>query len=87
MTSGGTSADIGEIRRRYRLIAAMGVSGDIVIIAVFWLLNVLPQDLLLMISALLLASGTMTAYLLVKVMPDRIARDRELARVEPARKE
>jgi len=65
----------------------MGLSGDLVITAALWLFGLLPQDLLVMISVLLLASGTMTAYLLVMVMPDRIARDRELARIEPAKKE
>jgi len=76
MTSGGTSTDIEEIRRRYRLIAVMGLSGDLVVIAVFWLLGVLSQDLLVIITALLVASGTAMSYLFVKVLPDRIARER-----------
>jgi len=65
----------------------MGLSGDLVVIAVFWLLGVLSQDLLVIITALLVASGTAMSYLFVKVLPDRIARDRELARIEPAKKE
>ena len=74
MTSGGTHTGIEDIRRRYKLIAMMGLSGDLVVIAVFWLLDVLPQDLLLIITALLVASGTTMSYLFVKVIPDRIAK-------------
>jgi len=87
MTSGGTSTDIEDTRRRYRLIAVVGLSGDLVVLAALWLFGALPQDLLVIITALLLASGTMTAYLLVKVMPDRISREREQARIESAGRE
>ena len=71
-------SDIEDIRRRYRLIAIMGLSGDLVVIAALWLVNVLPQDLLAIMTALLLASGTMMSYLLVKVFPDRIAKGKGL---------
>lgn len=54
----------------------MGLSGDLVVIAALWLLGALPQDLLVIITALLLASGTMMSYLFVKVFPDRIAKER-----------
>ena len=74
MTSGGTDTGIEDIRRRYKLMALMGLSGDLVVIAVFWLLDVLPQDLLLIITALLVASGTTMSYLFVKVLPGRIAK-------------
>jgi hypothetical protein len=79
MTSGGTYTDIEDIRRLYRLIAMMGLSGDLVVIAALWFVGVLPQDLLVIITALLLASGTMMSYLLVKVLPDRIAKEKGLA--------
>jgi hypothetical protein len=87
MTSGGTSTDIADIRRRFRLIAAMSLSGDIVVIAVFWLLGFLSQDLLVIITALLIASGTMTSYLFVKVLPERIVKQRGLAAIERTKKE
>ena len=87
MTSGGTSTDIEEIRRRYRLIAVMGLSGDLVVIAVFWLLGVLSQDFLVIITALLIASGTIASYFFVKVLPESIVKKRGLAAIERAKKE
>jgi len=76
VTSGGTFTDIEDIRRRYRLIAVVGLSGDLVVLAALWLFGALPQDLLVIITALLLASGTVMSYLFVKVFPDRIAKER-----------
>jgi threonine/homoserine/homoserine lactone efflux protein len=76
MTSEGTHTDIEDIRRRYRLIATMGLSGDLVVIAALWIVGVLPQDFLVIVTALLLAGATMMSYLFVKVLPDRIAKQR-----------
>jgi hypothetical protein len=87
MFSGGTNADVEVIRRRFRLIAAMSLSGDIVVIAVFWLLGFLSQDLFVIITALLIASGTISSYLFVKVLPEWIVKQRGLAAIERAKKE
>ncbi len=87
MASGGQPDDIESIRRRYRLIAVVGLIGDLVVIAALWLTRFLSQDLLVMMSALLLGGSAMTTYLLVKVLPDRIARERELVPTDPAGKE
>ena len=46
----------------------MSLSGDIVAIAVFWLLGVFSQDFLLIITALLIASGTIASYFFVKAV-------------------
>jgi hypothetical protein len=79
MISEGTSTDIEDIRWRYKLMAIIGLSGDLIVIAALWLVGVLPQDLLVIITALVLAGGTMMSYLFVKVFPDRIAKGRGLA--------
>ena len=87
MTSGGTNADVEDIRRRFRLVAVMSLSGDIVVIAVFWLLGVFSQDFLVIITALLIASGTIASYFFVKVLPESIVKKRGLAAIERAKKE
>jgi len=67
-----------EVRRGYKLVALVGLGGDMVILAVFWLMNFLPQDILLVLTIVLMASGSTMAYLFIKVFPDRIARSRGL---------
>ncbi|MCX6658672.1 MAG: hypothetical protein NTY62_08335 [Euryarchaeota archaeon] len=87
MFSGVENADIEDIRRRFRLIAAICLSGDIVVIAVFWLLSFLSQDMLVIITALLVASGAITSYVFVKVLPEYIVKQRGLAAMKRAKKE
>lgn len=65
----------------------MSLSGDLVVIAALWLVGALPQDLLVIITAFLIAGGTMSSYLIVKVLPDWIVKQRGLAAIERARKE
>lgn len=67
-----------EIRRRYRFVAIAGLSMDIVILAAIWLLNSIPQEILLVITIVMLATGFTLAYLFIKIFPDRIARSRGL---------
>lgn len=78
MASGGAESEMAEIRKRYRLIALMGLSGDIIVLAAMWLSGVLSQDILLIITLVLLASGGSMAFLFAKVFPDRIAKAKGL---------
>ncbi|OGS43032.1 MAG: hypothetical protein A3K76_01335 [Euryarchaeota archaeon RBG_13_57_23] len=71
-------ASIDEIRRRYTLIALAGLSGDIVILSVLWLMSAYPQNILIILTVSILAGGFALLYLLAKVAPDRIAKSRGL---------
>ena len=78
MTSGGSGSDMEIIRRNYRLIALTGLSGDMAVLAVFWLFELATIEFRLLITAVLLASGLSMAYLFIKVFPERIAKARGL---------
>ena len=75
----GSGSDTAAIRRNYKLIALAGISGDLMVIAVFWLFEVATVELRLLVTAVLLASGLSVSYLFIKVFPDLSAKARGLS--------